>query len=172
MVSRQKEVEMPLIARSIAKVVFVLYLLLLLYVTLFRASITLWGAPFTKEYLNSISIVAGIQRGNFVPFHSIDYYLISQQEPFAVGIINVFGNVLLFIPFGFLLPFIWSRLRALKKSVGILLLVSAFLEVMQLVLATGWFDVDDILLNVLGGLVGYYLFSLVIRTRYLNSLFN
>lgn len=70
-------------------------------------------------------------------------------------IINLLGNVAAFMPFGFLVPL----LR--KKPVGAFLILllsfdlSMLIEVMQLIFKVGSFDVDDLLLNTIGGLVGF-----------------
>ena len=152
------------VIRTTAILVFMCYILLLINITLFRITVTLWKAPFSKENIFfDTSLQAGIKRGNFIPFHSIDYYLISKQEPFAVGIVNVFGNLVLFLPFGFLLPFIWIYFRTSKTCPIAILVTSTFLETMQLILGVGWFDIDDILLNTLGGLIGFALFTQLLR---------
>lgn len=70
-------------------------------------------------------------------------------------IINLLGNIAAFMPFGFLVPI----LR--KKPVGVFLILllsfdlSMLIEVMQLIFKVGSFDVDDLLLNTIGGLVGF-----------------
>lgn len=74
-----------------------------------------------------------------------------------VTIINLLGNVVCFMPFGFLLPTI-SKKKALKNifSVTFLAMIfSVFIESAQLITKVGAFDVDDIFLNTLGGALGY-----------------
>ena len=71
---------------------------------------------------------------------------------------NLVGNVVVFLPFGILLPQIFTRSRNF-----FILLLNAFIfvlgiEVFQLVTAFGAFDVDDILLNCLGAVIGYFLY--------------
>lgn len=69
--------------------------------------------------------------------------------------INLIGNILLFIPGGFLLPKIFPRLRTLWRflllSFGLLLLI----EGTQLFSLRGRLDVDDLILNLLGLCLGY-----------------
>lgn len=63
-------------------------------------------------------------------------------------------NILLYIPFGFLLPDIWNRMRLLKAfAIGI---VSSFVtEFIQLVFCIGLFEFDDVISNGIGFLCGY-----------------
>ncbi|MFF2908672.1 VanZ family protein [Paenibacillus sp. NPDC057934] len=98
---------------------------------------------------------------NLVPFKEIqrDLHHLSLSNPFLN--INLTGNVLAFIPFGLLLPIVfrnrqWSAAKMLVCS----LLLSLCFESTQLVLTIGTFDVDDLLLNTLGGLVGYILYKM------------
>ena len=73
-------------------------------------------------------------------------------------ILNFAGNVIAFIPFGYLLP------KIVKKKLGLFYTVlfsfefSLLVELTQLISRTGSFDVDDLLLNTLGGLIGYILY--------------
>ena len=75
-------------------------------------------------------------------------------------------NILLFLPIGFLLPAAMPRCRAWKKALLVCLCLSYGIELLQLVLLRGTFElVDDPLHNTLGGLLGYGLFSLAQRKR-------
>ena len=71
--------------------------------------------------------------------------------------INLIGNIILFIPGGFLLPKIFPRLRSFWRflflAFGLLLLI----ESAQLFSLRGRLDVDDLILNLLGLLLGYIL---------------
>ncbi len=71
---------------------------------------------------------------------------------------NLVGNVVVFIPFGFLIPYVLKRGRNF-----FVMLINAFLfvlgiEVFQLFSAFGAFDVDDILLNCVGAVLGYFVY--------------
>jgi glycopeptide antibiotics resistance protein len=89
---------------------------------------------------------------NLVPFSEILRYKVGSE----LFIYNVIGNVLLFIPFGYFV----SRYANSKKVSQIFLvsmLTSATIELMQLKIGRT-FDIDDIILNVLGGVIGYYFY--------------
>ena len=66
---------------------------------------------------------------------------------------NLLGNVVIFVPVGFFMPMA-SRYR-----------LSLCVETFQLLTKVGSFDVDDLLLNTIGGLVGYLIFSMCAAVR-------
>lgn len=68
-------------------------------------------------------------------------------------------NLLLFVPFGFLLPFIWPVTGGLKYTVLSGLSFSLLVEISQL-FNIRHTDIDDLLLNTLGTLIGYLLFRM------------
>ena len=79
-------------------------------------------------------------------------------------------NILLYIPMGYLLPFVWPGLRKqapeLKFSWRVVLIgffASLCTELTQLIFRIGWFEIDDILNNTLGCLIGYLLFEIIYR---------
>ena len=71
---------------------------------------------------------------------------------------NLVGNIVAFVPFGFLLPYVIKR----EKCFWVMLFQAFFLvvgiEVFQLFSAFGAFDVDDILLNCFGAVLGYLVY--------------
>ncbi|MCM1120435.1 MAG: VanZ family protein [bacterium] len=73
----------------------------------------------------------------------------------------VVENVLLFIPYGFLLP--WARVRQRRFLWNLLTgaLTSTGIECMQLITGRGYFQIDDILTNILGTILGYLFYCLV-----------
>ena len=77
-------------------------------------------------------------------------------------LINLAGNVLIFVPMGFLPPLLWKRWRQLWAAVPLCAGVSLLIEFLQLFLGRS-VDVDDLILNTLGGLMGYILFCLIPR---------
>lgn len=92
---------------------------------------------------------------NLVPFKTILNYLQNIEHiGFDVWIYNLAGNVVAFMPLGFLLPLAFTWLKAIKTyaSAFIFILVA---EVLQLVSRRGVFDVDDLLLNMIGSIIGY-----------------
>lgn len=92
---------------------------------------------------------------NLIPFKTIFFYLFSTDINFSIRVENLVGNIIGFAPFGFLLPFIWGKFHKLTNIVLATLCLSFTFEFVQLIFKFGSFDVDDLLLNTLGGVIGY-----------------
>jgi glycopeptide antibiotics resistance protein len=84
--------------------------------------------------------------------------MIQSSNPWSF--INLFGNLALFIPFGFLLPIVFPKINAIWKIFLAGLCLSLTIEIWQLFLPRAS-DVDDLILNITGALVGYLIFLLI-----------
>lgn len=73
----------------------------------------------------------------------------------------VVENVLLFIPYGFLSPWAFKTLRHFFRCGVFGFLTSLGIELLQLATQRGYFQIDDILTNGLGTLIGYLLFRII-----------
>ena len=73
-------------------------------------------------------------------------------------VVNILGNVIAFAPFGFLLPILKENYRNFFVITFISMFFSLSIELIQLTTRVGIFDVDDILLNTVGGVLGYIIF--------------
>lgn len=94
---------------------------------------------------------------NFVPFFTIKGYLF-RHMPMAVS--NLAGNILLFVPMGVYLPLFSRRGRTWSALLWILLM-SIAVEAAQFFLRAGSADIDDVILNVTGGLIGILFYRLL-----------
>lgn len=93
---------------------------------------------------------------NWIPFRSILEYANGYEHyNFDTWFFNLFGNVLLFVPLGFLLPILIAKARRFSTIIVWSLLVSLAIELTQLGTRRGVFDLDDLILNILGGAIGY-----------------
>ena len=90
---------------------------------------------------------------NFIPFKEIMRYKIDSSLFYR----NVIGNIVLFMPFGYLVSY---YLKNTKYYIALILtfITSISTEVIQMYIGRS-FDIDDILLNLVGGLVGYLIFK-------------
>ena len=90
------------------------------------------------------------------------YTICSMLEKGSHGqkLINLAGNVVIFAPLALLPPLLWRRWRHLWAAVGLAAGVSCLIEFLQLFVGRS-VDVDDVILNALGGLLGYLLFCLL-----------
>ena len=89
---------------------------------------------------------------NIIPFKEITRYELSSTQFY----INVVGNVLLFVPFGYIVAS-YIRPKKIWTNMLIAIIVSSTIELVQLRIGRS-FDVDDILLNTLGCIIGFLIF--------------
>ena len=73
----------------------------------------------------------------------------------------VIENILLFIPFGYVCPWYLKSLRGFWRCAGSGFLTTLLIETLQLVTGRGIFQIDDILTNLIGSIIGYLFFILL-----------
>jgi len=104
---------------------------------------------------------------NLKPFTTIDLYLSLLQSADGGLVrhawINLAGNVIMFIPLGYLLPNIWKKLRKFYKTILLAIGIVFIAEVLQLFTGLGSFDVDDFILNCFGITMGYWVWKIINR---------
>ena len=125
--------------------IFICYILLLIYI-LFLSRVSLLEL-FSSQRTLYRSI-------NLIPFKSIREYISGSTvnlQRFAFS--NVVGNIAIFIPFGIYLPLFKKDKRVITNLLFIFI-VSLFVEIIQWLFGIGTSDIDDIILNCLGGLIG------------------
>jgi glycopeptide antibiotics resistance protein len=125
--------------------IFICYILLLLKILLLSRVSLLEVFSSQRTLFRSI---------NLIPFHSITEYISSSSDTlrsFAFG--NVVGNIVLFIPLGIYLLLLKKDKRVFVNLLFIFK-VSLFAEIIQGLLGIGVSDIDDIILNCLGGWIG------------------
>lgn len=103
-------------------------------------------------------------RYNFKPFAEIHRY-VTYNEHFTMEniITNLIGNVLVFVPVGFLVPIIKKEGVNVFTILRISFCMTLFIEVIQLAFRIGVFDVDDLIMNTAGGILGYVIFKMTQR---------
>lgn len=88
-------------------------------------------------------------------------------NPYLVrhALINLAGNIVMFIPLGFLLPCLWSRLRPFGRFLPAIVAIIVGIEPIQLFTLLGSYDIDDLLLNTIGSVIGFGLLRLADKLR-------
>lgn len=101
-------------------------------------------------------------RYNLTLFQEIGryYYLGMRTGNWRLFVLNVIGNIAVFMPIGMFLPSLFSRCRNIVLTTVLSLEMSLCIEVVQLVTRVGSFDVDDLLLNTLGGICGVVIYTI------------
>ncbi len=101
-------------------------------------------------------------RYNLKLFKEIKRFIVYHQTIGIEGFfVNLFGNVIAFMPFGFCLPTISVNDQKLYRILFWSFGFSLTIEVIQLVYKIGIFDVDDLFLNTIGGVLGYMCFCVI-----------
>ncbi|ETI65987.1 VanZ family protein [Neobacillus vireti] len=125
--------------------VFICYILLLIKILFFSRISPLELFNSQRTFFRSI---------NLIPFHSIMEYISGSSDTlrrFALG--NVLGNIVIFIPLGIYLPLLKNDKRV-KTNLLFIFIMSLLVEIIQGLLGIGASDIDDIILNCLGGWIG------------------
>lgn len=103
----------------------------------------------------------GDYRYNLQLFSEIRRYIVHRD---VVGseyfIVNIFGNIFAFAPFGFMIPSVNAKYNKFRDVLVLSFLLTLTIESLQLLLKVGIFDVDDLLMNTVGGLIGYVIFRI------------
>jgi len=144
----------------IAALVLLLYLVVLTKNIVFKKdSVRYYKQYFARDY-KRYSVSKGWRKANTIPFRTINLYYRGYQHNNSNATYNLLGNLLGFIPFGILLPLAISWFRpAIRMFVAIIVLCLGF-EMLQLYTGLGIFDVDDLILNTVGAVIGYLCFFL------------
>jgi glycopeptide antibiotics resistance protein len=123
-----------------------LYFLILLYVCFFSEAYGRTDIPDAYHF-------------NLIPFKEITRFYIYRD---VVGVrafaLNLFGNVFAFVPFGLFISILFARKRHFRNILRMTFFLSLGIEIIQLLTRTGSFDVDDLILNTIGGVLGFLLF--------------
>lgn len=118
--------------KELLSFVFIIYVLCLFYVVTFQD--------------------VGWSSSNFVPFKEMFRYNIGSR----LFIKNVLGNIIMFAPYGFFASY-YLNLKKTRSIITLVLLVSISIETTQLIIGRV-FDIDDIILNIVGGILGFYFY--------------
>ncbi|MBY6038358.1 VanZ family protein [Fictibacillus nanhaiensis] len=125
---------------------FSVYFAILIYVTLFTFNEYVYGKSANLVLFDSIRLMWG----------SNDYWLIFK---------NIFGNVMLFFPLGLLLPSAFQRFSSWRFIFIAGFGTSFVIEVLQNEYAQRIFDIDDILLNGIGSMIGLICYKIIKKRK-------
>ncbi|SIR52469.1 Glycopeptide antibiotics resistance protein [Paenibacillus macquariensis] len=157
---------MKLMNGIIVPILFAVYMYVLIKVILFKfgtIDVTFLQGQMQRNLRNPENIIERLQSGNLSPLKEIlgNMYHLSGH-----GLINLVGNIAIFIPFGIFLLLMSRNHKMSFISVFILSLgLSLSLECAQVLFQIGTFDVDDLILNVSGGLIGFVIFKICVMFK-------
>ena len=137
------------------------YLVLVVWVIIFKYPLD--ELLLIAENWRKDVVLEGLSTANFTFFRTIKMYIRYYDRLNSFE--NLVGNVAVFVPFGFMLPWAEEPFRKRWKVLLNAFVFVAGIEVFQLISAFGVFDVDDILLNCLGAMLGYAFFQIWVKIR-------
>ncbi|RUT28034.1 VanZ family protein [Paenibacillus zeisoli] len=106
------------------------------------------------------------QNYNLIPFKTIKQYALHREHyNLDTWVKNLFGNIILFIPLGVIFPLLNTRYLRTIPFLLVVILVLLAVELIQLFTKVGSFDVDDIILNTFGALIGFVATVAALRSR-------
>ena len=132
-----------------------------------------WVWPLAVVWLSALVYAAFLSRrpyaaprALFDPFHALKLFLKADNVALLKRLRYLEGaglNILLFVPFGYLLPLLWKRADRWWKVVLCGFVLSLLIELTQLVTHLGMFDLDDLMNNSLGVFLGWDCFCTALR---------
>lgn len=143
--------------RIISRIVLIIYLCVLIRLIIFKYPIPVLRGIMDEWELSNAK--AGVSTANLTLFKSIRMYI--RYYGRINGFDNLFGNVLAFMPLGIMIPVSFPEVNRWWMILLHSFWLSLCIELFQLVSHFGAFDVDDILLNTLGSLLGFVGFLLI-----------
>lgn len=139
------------------RLLFVYFIFLFVFV-----AIKFNGSVYELQNRIDISILDrknGVFHYNLIPLHSISIQIKRLNQWWALK--NFLGNITIYIPFCILLPIAFSEMQKFYKTIFITVTAIITIEFFQLITCLGTFDIDDIILNSIGGIIGYIVFFLL-----------
>jgi glycopeptide antibiotics resistance protein len=145
------------VKEKLLKALFLIYCAALIYILFLhsrmRSGFYSFGIErFSREHFEMC---------NVVPFRTIGTYLKRLREDsinFNIVAVNIFGNLILFAPMGFFFCVLFgNRFRSVWKFLIAIIIMVIMAELIQFVTFMGAADVDDVILNVTGAAIGFYI---------------
>lgn len=129
---------------------FFIYFLMLVNLTIFKYGELMLDFD-TRFYINYIPLVETINmfKNDFADIH--------------IALYNIIGNILLFIPLGFFIPLFFNKKNKLSKVILYGFTASLTIEVLQIFTPFNTTDIDDIIFNTFGSILGFILFNIIYR---------
>lgn len=163
---KQKKIRKRTMYRATLYVIFVIYLLLLFKIILFK-------------YFSVSDVIHNVGEGgqhgfrslNLIPFVTVKEFVeIAAQGGVLRGTANILGNICVFAPLGYFLPLLFKPFQKIWKVLCAGLGLSLLFECGQYFLYLGSADIDDVILNFLGVCVGngfYYFIGRYAKNNYI-----
>lgn len=138
-------------------ITFLVYSLIIIFLMLLGRNINIPNSHGEKSY-------------NLLPFKTIINYITNFYNiNLGLFIINIVGNVAVFIPLGFMLPLLFRRMRKFIGVLAICTLLISISEILQYIFRIGTLDIDDLILNLIGCILGFVFYQKFYRNKQRNQ---
>lgn len=140
------------IAREIILFIFFVYFLFLLLLTIFKGGRIEFSNQFNSYMYREHGLLGII---NVVPIKETINTFMHSETGMRNSLRNLIGNILVFMPLGFFIPLLFDKFNNLKKVLKVGCLSSLAIELSQLFVGSNVCDIDDVIYNTLGAVVGF-----------------
>ena len=150
--------------RILLYTIFGMYLLAIAYIVFFSRSAT-------KDYQVHIALFSDLSKAVRIDFGFLGFIKTTFTDGFraaashvriekAEDIAQVYMNVMLFVPMGYLLPYLfgWFRAKVRIRPAVACFVIAFVIENLQLIFRRGFYDMDDLVSNTAGGIIGQFLY--------------
>jgi glycopeptide antibiotics resistance protein len=108
---------------------------------------------------------------NIIPFDTIKLFIngyINGVVTFKDFGVNIFGNLFALMPYGMFIPLIFKKINKYYKFLILMIILVVTIELLQFISLSGSCDIDDLILNVLGASIVYF----ICRIKFVNKVIN
>lgn len=131
--------------RLVVKITFFIYFLGVAYYTFFPMNISIYDSGFNF---------------NTTPFTETIKVLNNNR---GIGLYNVLGNIALLLPLGIFLPLLYKKANNIVIAGATIILSTVSIEVLQIFTSSRIGDIDDIIFNTIGGIIGFLIYKIAIK---------
>jgi len=149
---------------------FIIYTITIITLTLFdeifgRQGLVIpnWNKELLSTYMK--------HSFNIIPFDTIQLFIngyIKGFVSFKNFSINIFGNLCALMPYGMFIPLMFNKINKYYKFLILMILLVVVIELLQFLTLSGSCDIDDLILNVLGASIIYF----ICKIRFIKNLIN
>ena len=137
------------------KRVFYLYITILLLFVIIKFDGTINSIVNNFEMIRA-NREMGVYNFNIIPLRSLISNIESIIKYSDVWAIKSFSaNIIAFIPWGIMIPLLHSKFYKIINFIFVSILFLFLIETFQFITMTGYFDIDDIILNIIGSIIGF-----------------
>ena len=111
---------------------------------------------------------------NIIPFNTVKLFIngyINGVVTLRDFSINIFGNLFALMPYGLFIPLIFKKFNKYYKFLILMVMLVVVIELLQFISLSGSCDIDDLILNVLGASIVYFICKIKFVNKIINKIF-